>query len=86
MLLPLDLIFGVDCLIVSRFARDEVDEMCGQDSCELIWEKGVGFPQTPVQVSQHHLLLSSGCHFSINDASHPMLVQSIISKLVPTIE
>ena len=34
--------------------RDEVDELSGLDSCELIWEKRVGFAQTPVQVNQHH--------------------------------
>ena len=34
--------------------RDEVDELSGLDSCELLWEKGVGFAQRPVQVNQHH--------------------------------
>jgi hypothetical protein len=34
--------------------RDEVEELCNIDSCEYIWERGVGFAQTPSQVPQHH--------------------------------
>ena len=35
-------------------ARDEVDELAGLASSELIWEKGVGFAQTTAQVPQQH--------------------------------
>ena len=32
----------------------KVDELINLDSCEYIWEKGVGFAQTPSQAPQHH--------------------------------
>ena len=32
----------------------KVDELINLDSCEYIWEKGVGFAQTPSQSPQHH--------------------------------
>jgi hypothetical protein len=34
--------------------RDEMEELTNLDSCEYIWERGVGFAQTPTQVPQHH--------------------------------
>ena len=34
--------------------RDEVDELENLDSCEHIWEKGVGFAQNTAQIPQHH--------------------------------
>ena len=34
--------------------RDEVDDLENLESCELIWEKGVGFVTAPTQVPQHH--------------------------------
>ena len=33
---------------------DEVDELVNIDSCEYIWEKGVGCAQSMVQVAVHH--------------------------------
>jgi hypothetical protein len=37
-----------------RAAREEVDELRQLDSCEHIWEQGVGFVGTPGQVPSHH--------------------------------
>jgi len=34
--------------------RDEVDELENLDSCEHIWEKGVGFAQNTAQIPQQH--------------------------------
>jgi len=38
----------------SKKERDEMDDLENLDTCEYIWEKGVGFAQTQVQVPQHH--------------------------------
>ena len=35
-------------------SRDEVDELVNIDSCEYIWEKGVGCAQSMAQHSHHH--------------------------------
>ena len=40
--------------IILPIFRDEVDELVNIDSCEYIWEKGVGCAQSMVQVALHH--------------------------------
>ena len=51
-----DLLFCPDFTVASSSnrSRDEVDELVNIDSCEYIWEKGVGCAQSMTQVSQHH--------------------------------
>ena len=52
-----DLLFCPDFTVSSSSknrSRDEVDELVNIDSCEYIWEKGVGCAQSMVQVAQHH--------------------------------
>jgi len=51
-----DLLFCPDFTVSSsrNKSRDEVDELVNIDSCEYIWEKGVGCAQSMVQVALHH--------------------------------
>ena len=52
-----DLLFCPDFTVAGASrtrTRDEVDELVNIDSCEYIWERGVGCAQTMSQHSQHH--------------------------------
>ncbi|XP_023346398.1 protein HID1 isoform X3 [Eurytemora carolleeae] len=51
-----DLLFCPDFTVSgsNSMSRDEVDDLDSLDSCEYIWEKGVGFAQSQQQIPQHH--------------------------------
>lgn len=51
-----DLLFCPDFTVSSSRSRsrEEVDELVNIDSCEFIWEVGVGCAQSTAQVTQHH--------------------------------
>ena len=51
-----DLMFCPDFTVSSSRSRtrEEVDELANIDSCEYIWEVGVGCAQSTAQVTQHH--------------------------------